>query len=290
MTLYLAGGRHPLRLGQPPPTSTPAAAASTSKAAPRHDPDVPDHQHEGAGPRVIRRKREGDPRPERHQDQPVQDRAELQHRDRRHAGAATRASGTRSSTGATWSPSELQDGQLPADHDDLQQHRRRQLRRVDERQAEQRVPLYRRRQHGDQERGAVRAPSTPRTSFTRRSSVTATRSAARSARRRWDQSMDGVVFRDIDVVKAGRALNIDAYDTAVVTEHEVREHPVSKPPIQQHDRSSASTCRPTGGTRRTRRSSRTRTSLTSSSDVKKPIALHGKSAHGQHHRRSLQAT
>jgi polygalacturonase len=28
--------------------------------------------------------------------------------------------------------------------------------------------------------------------------------------------MDGVVFRDIDVVKAGRALNIDAYDTAVV--------------------------------------------------------------------------
>jgi hypothetical protein len=30
------------------------------------------------------------------------------------------------------------------------------------------------------------------------------------------ESMDGVVFRDIDVVKAGRALNIDAYDTAVV--------------------------------------------------------------------------
>jgi hypothetical protein len=30
------------------------------------------------------------------------------------------------------------------------------------------------------------------------------------------QSMDGIVFRDIDVVKAGRALNIDAYDTAVV--------------------------------------------------------------------------
>jgi len=29
-------------------------------------------------------------------------------------------------------------------------------------------------------------------------------------------SMDGVVFKDIDVVKAGRALNIDAYDTAVV--------------------------------------------------------------------------
>lgn len=30
------------------------------------------------------------------------------------------------------------------------------------------------------------------------------------------QSIDGVVFRDIDVVKAGRALNIDAYDTALV--------------------------------------------------------------------------
>jgi hypothetical protein len=30
------------------------------------------------------------------------------------------------------------------------------------------------------------------------------------------QSMDGIVFRDIDVVKAGRALNIDAYDTALV--------------------------------------------------------------------------
>ena len=29
-------------------------------------------------------------------------------------------------------------------------------------------------------------------------------------------SIDGVTFRDIDVVKAGRALNIDAYDTAVV--------------------------------------------------------------------------
>jgi polygalacturonase len=30
------------------------------------------------------------------------------------------------------------------------------------------------------------------------------------------KTIDGVVFRDIDVVKAGRALNIDAYDTAVV--------------------------------------------------------------------------
>ena len=30
-------------------------------------------------------------------------------------------------------------------------------------------------------------------------------------------SIDNVVFKDIDVVKAGRALNIDAYDTAVVT-------------------------------------------------------------------------
>lgn len=30
------------------------------------------------------------------------------------------------------------------------------------------------------------------------------------------QTMDGIVFRDIDIVKAGRALNIDAYDTAVV--------------------------------------------------------------------------
>jgi hypothetical protein len=30
------------------------------------------------------------------------------------------------------------------------------------------------------------------------------------------KSIDGVVFRDIDVVKAGRALNIDAYDTALV--------------------------------------------------------------------------
>lgn len=30
------------------------------------------------------------------------------------------------------------------------------------------------------------------------------------------QSMSGVTFKDIDVVKAGRALNIDAYDTAVV--------------------------------------------------------------------------
>ncbi|HTV25624.1 MAG TPA: hypothetical protein VMG12_43310, partial [Polyangiaceae bacterium] len=30
------------------------------------------------------------------------------------------------------------------------------------------------------------------------------------------ETIDGVVFRDIDVVKAGRALNIDAYDTAVV--------------------------------------------------------------------------
>lgn len=31
------------------------------------------------------------------------------------------------------------------------------------------------------------------------------------------QSMDGVVFKDIDVVKAGRAMTIEAYDTALVT-------------------------------------------------------------------------
>jgi hypothetical protein len=30
------------------------------------------------------------------------------------------------------------------------------------------------------------------------------------------QSMDGVVFKDVDVVKAGRAMTIEAYDTAVV--------------------------------------------------------------------------
>ncbi len=32
------------------------------------------------------------------------------------------------------------------------------------------------------------------------------------------KTMDSVIFRDIDVVKAGRALNIDAYDTAVVSD------------------------------------------------------------------------
>lgn len=32
------------------------------------------------------------------------------------------------------------------------------------------------------------------------------------------QTMNGVVFRDIDIVKAGRALNIDAYDTAIVSD------------------------------------------------------------------------
>ncbi len=37
------------------------------------------------------------------------------------------------------------------------------------------------------------------------------------------QTIDAVTFRDIDVVKAGRALNVDAYDTAVVQEYQIRK-------------------------------------------------------------------
>ena len=48
-------------------------------------------------------------------------------------------------------------------------------------------------------------------------------------------TIDGVTFRDIDVVKAGRALNIDAYDTAVV-QNTRYENIRDRGGGQQHDR------------------------------------------------------
>jgi polygalacturonase len=75
------------------------------------------------------------------------------------------------------------------------------------------------------------------------------------------QTIDGVVFRNIDVVKAGRALNIDAYDTAVV--QNTRYENVR---IEAADTSmsiSPKTCRPPGARPPTRRSPKRPPSRTS---------------------------
>jgi polygalacturonase len=90
------------------------------------------------------------------------------------------------------------------------------------------------------------------------------------------QSIDGVVFRDIDVVKAGRALNIDAYDTAVVqntkfenirieaADSSMIDLSLDMPP-DWRDAANTSIIKDTYFTN-------------VSSDVKKPITLHGKSS------------
>jgi len=90
------------------------------------------------------------------------------------------------------------------------------------------------------------------------------------------QSIDGVVFRDIDVVKAGRALNIDAYDTAVVQNTKFENIRIEAAdasmialsldePPDWRDAANTSIIKDTYFTN-------------ISSDVKQPINLHGSSA------------
>jgi hypothetical protein len=90
------------------------------------------------------------------------------------------------------------------------------------------------------------------------------------------QSMDGVVFRDMDVVKAGRAMTIEAYDTALVsntTYEDVRVEAAdsmliniaSDQPPDWRDAANTSVVKDTYFTN-------------ISSDVKKTINLHGRSS------------
>ena len=90
------------------------------------------------------------------------------------------------------------------------------------------------------------------------------------------QSIDGVVFRDIDVVKAGRALNIDAYDTAVVQNTKFENIRIEAADVSMialsldeppdwRDAANTSIVKDTYFTN-------------VSSDVKQPINLHGSSA------------
>jgi hypothetical protein len=90
------------------------------------------------------------------------------------------------------------------------------------------------------------------------------------------QSIDGVVFRDIDVVKAGRALNIDAYDTALV--QNTRFENIR---IEAADSSiiALSSDEPPSWRKAANQSVIKDTHFTNvTSDVKKPINLHGRSA------------
>jgi hypothetical protein len=90
------------------------------------------------------------------------------------------------------------------------------------------------------------------------------------------QSIDGVVFRDIDVVKAGRALNIDAYDTAIVQNTKFEDIRIEGADVSMialslddpptwRDAANTSVIKDTYFTN-------------ISSDVKMPINLHGRSA------------
>ena len=90
------------------------------------------------------------------------------------------------------------------------------------------------------------------------------------------KTMDGVTFRDIDVVKAGRALNIDAYDTAVVQNTKFEDIR-----IEAADTSMIALSEDEPPTWRTAANTSIikDTYFTNvSSDVKKPINLHGKSS------------
>lgn len=90
------------------------------------------------------------------------------------------------------------------------------------------------------------------------------------------QTIDGVVFRDIDVVKAGRALNIDAYDTATVqnTKFEnirIEAADTSMIALSEDDPPTWRTAADTSIIKDTYFTN-------VSSDVKQPINLHGRSA------------
>ncbi|WP_165900529.1 ricin-type beta-trefoil lectin domain protein [Microbispora triticiradicis] len=88
-------------------------------------------------------------------------------------------------------------------------------------------------------------------------------------------SMDGVVFRDIDVVRAGRAMVIDAYDTAVVSNarwEDVRVENTDSLIDLNEDRP------PTWRTAKNTSTIRDAYFTNVSSDVKKVINLHGRSS------------
>ena len=91
-----------------------------------------------------------------------------------------------------------------------------------------------------------------------------------------NQTIDGIVYQDIDVVKAGRAMAIDAYDTAVV-QNSVFENvriEAADSNIIDLDEDMPPTWRTAANMSVT--DNTTFTNVTS--DVKKPIILHGKSA------------
>jgi polygalacturonase len=90
------------------------------------------------------------------------------------------------------------------------------------------------------------------------------------------KTIDGVVFRDIDVIKAGRALNIDAYDTAVVqnTKFENIRIEAADSSIIALSEDDPPTWRTAANTSVIKDTYFTNIS----SDVKKPINLHGRSA------------
>ena len=89
-------------------------------------------------------------------------------------------------------------------------------------------------------------------------------------------TIDGVVFRDIDVVKAGRALNIDAYDTAVVQNTRYENIRIEAADSSMIDL--ASDMPPTWRTAANTSVIKDTYFTNVASDVKQPIVLHGKSA------------
>jgi hypothetical protein len=89
-------------------------------------------------------------------------------------------------------------------------------------------------------------------------------------------SIDGVTFRDIDVVKAGRALNIDAYDTAVVQNTRYENIRIEAADSSMIDLSSDMP--PTWRTAANTSIIKDTYFTDIASNVKQPIVLHGKSA------------
>ena len=89
-------------------------------------------------------------------------------------------------------------------------------------------------------------------------------------------SIDGVTFRDIDVVKAGRALNIDAYDTALVQNTRYENIRIEAADSSMIDLSSDMP--PTWRTAANTSVIKDTYFTNVASDVKQPITLHGKSA------------
>ena len=86
-------------------------------------------------------------------------------------------------------------------------------------------------------------------------------------------TMTGIVFNDIDIVKAGRALVIDANDTAVISGHHVRKHQGRgrRQQADRHRRGQAPTWRVAPNTSIAKDTYFTNVS----SSVKQAIQLHG---------------